>query len=258
MVDLRPTRRISAVMTEPSLLPALRPGYRAAVIGASGAIGGAVAARLEADPNCAETLRLQRAGPLHIDLADEASVAAAAEAAGELDLIFIATGALYVEVTGEAERRPPEKALSHIDPLALAAAFQINALGPALAIKHFSSRLPRDRRSILAALSARVGSIGDNRLGGWHGYRAAKAALNQILRGAAIELRRRRPQAVVAALHPGTVESGLSRPFRPQGAADEGVSSPEEAAANLLGVLNELTPEQSGGFWDYAGRAIPW
>lgn len=245
-------------MIDSSPLSSLPPGYRAAVVGASGAIGGAVADVLEADPNCAEALLFQRGGPLRIDIGDEASVAAAAEAAGEIDLLFIATGALHVEVAGQADRRPPEKALSQLDPVALAASFQVNAIGPALVIKHFAPRLPRQRRAILAALSARVGSIGDNRLGGWHGYRAAKAALNQILRGAAIELKRRRPLAVVAAVHPGTVESGLSRPFRPEGVSVEGVFSPDESAAKLLDVLNGLTPEQSGGFWDYAGREIPW
>lgn len=246
------------------LMQSLPQGYRAAVIGASGAIGGAVAAALAADPRCAEVLRLSRsgagpsgAGDARLDLSDEDSIAAAAAAAGERHLVFIATGALTVANPGGAPFGP-EKALSHLSAEALMAAYALNAVGPALVIKHFTKALPRTERSLVAALSARVGSIGDNGLGGWYGYRAAKAGLNQLIRTAAIEIARKRPAAAIAALHPGTVESGLSRPFRPAGAEAAGVFTPEQSAERLLGVLDSLSADQTGGFWDYAGRPIPW
>lgn len=237
-------------------MSSLGEGYRAAVIGASGAIGGAVADALAADPRAGAVVRIGRSGgDLRLDLSDEESIVAAAgdaTADGPLDLVFIATGGLTLEGRG------PEKALSQLAPEALARQFAVNAIGPALVVKHFAPRLAPRRRALMAALSARVGSIGDNRLGGWHGYRAAKAALNQLIKGAAIEIARRRPEAVLAALHPGTVESPLSTPFRPQGAQGDGVFSPQEAAGKLLTVLDILTPEQSGGFFDYSGVAIPW
>lgn len=239
-----------------SAMASLQEGYRAAVIGARGAIGGAIADALSADPRAGAVIRIARSsGDVRLDLLEEASIAAAAEAAatdGPLDLVFIATGALILDGRG------PEKALAQLDPETLARQFAVNAIGPALVVKHFAPHLAPRRRSLLAALSARVGSIGDNRLGGWHGYRAAKAALNQLLRGAAIDIARKRPEAVVAALHPGTVESPLSQPFRPEGAARADVVAPAEAAAKLLGVLDRLTPAQSGGFFDPSGAAIPW
>ena len=236
-------------------MASLKPGYRAAVLGASGAIGAAVVAALREDARCGAVLEFARrpkAGAEPLDLTDEASIDAAAAAAGEVDLLFIATGALTLD------GRPPEKALAQLDQEALLAQFALNAIGPALALKHFSAALPRRGRSLVGVLSARVGSIGDNRLGGWYGYRAAKAALNQYLRAASIEIARARPQAVLAALHPGTVESPLSRPFRPEGAANPDILTPDASARKLLRVIDGLTPTQSGGFWDYAGRPIPW
>ena len=137
----------------------------------------------------------------------------------------------------------------------MARAFQVNAIGPALVMKHFLPLLPRDRRSVFAILSAKVGSIGDNHLGGWYSYRASKAALNQIIRTAAIELKRRAPQAALVALHPGTVESRLSAPF---GKAGLDVRSPADAAERLLGVIDGLAPAASGGFFDYRGERLPW
>ena len=114
--------------------------------------------------------------------------------------------------------------------------------------------MPRDRPARFAALSARVGSIGDNRLGGWYAYRSAKAALNQLVHTAAIEMARTHPQAVVVALHPGTVETGLA----PAQRAGHPAVAPEVAAANLLAVLERLRPDQSGGFFDWKGEAVPW
>jgi NAD(P)-dependent dehydrogenase (short-subunit alcohol dehydrogenase family) len=232
------------------MLLSLREGYRAVVIGSSGGIGSAVAARLSADPRCGEVVALSRAGGL--DLLDEASIEAAAarirEGGAPPDLVFDATGALVVD--GYA----PEKALRALDPAGMAAQFAVNAVGPALLLKHFAPLLPKDRRSLFATLSARVGSIGDNRLGGWISYRAAKAALNQILRTAAVEVARARPEAVLVALHPGTVATRLSDPF----AGTRERLSPEAAAAALLSVLDGLTPAQTGGFFAYDGTPVEW
>lgn len=238
-------------------MESLDPEYHAAVIGASGAIGGAVAAALESDPRCARCLRFGRSTGLPIDLLDERSIAAAAEQAGPLDLLFIASGGLRLPAP-DGRWLEPEKSLSKLGHEALTAQFALNAAGPALAIKHFSRRFDRRGRGLIGVLSARVGSIGDNRLGGWHGYRAAKAALNQLLRTAAVELKRTHPALAIAALHPGTVESPLSAPFRPEGAARPEISTPAESAARLLAALDAVTPEQTGGFFDYAGATIPW
>ncbi len=233
-------------------MASLRENYRALVIGASGGIGGAIAQALEQDPRCGGVLCLSRRDNSGFDVTDEASVAEAAQRiaseVGGLDLIFNATGALTIDGVG------PEKALRAIDPQAMLRQFAINAVGPALLLKHFAALLPRDRRAIFGSLSARVGSIGDNRLGGWISYRAAKAAQNQIVRTAAIEIARTRPLAVVAALHPGTVETGLSVGYRGNHAA----VSASEAAANLLAVLDALPPESTGGFFAYDGSAIEW
>lgn len=217
---------------------------RALVFGASGGIGSALAEALsEGDLT---TLSRSRDG---LDLTDEASIAdAAAGLDGEFDLILDATGGL--EIGGAA----PEKSLAEVDPAAMAAQFALNAIGPALLLKHFAPKLAPDRRAVFATLSARVGSIGDNRLGGWYGYRASKAALNQIVRCAAIEIARRRPKAVVLALHPGTVETGLTARYLGRHRA----VAPAEAAANLLAVISALGPADSGGFFAWDGTAIPW
>ncbi|MDO8901323.1 MAG: SDR family NAD(P)-dependent oxidoreductase [Phenylobacterium sp.] len=233
------------------------------VIGARGGIGGALVARLAARPGGGPILALSRTRPENlppqatwgpIDLSEEASIAAAAAAIDPdtpLDRILVATGRL------QALGRQPEKTWRHLDAEALLAAFADNAVGPALVAKHFLPRLPRDRRSVFAALSARVGSIGDNHLGGWYGYRASKAALNQLIHTLAIELARQRPQAICVALHPGTVDTGLSAPFQ-AGVSAEKLFSPDVAAGRLLAVLEGLTPADSGGFFAWDGQAIPW
>jgi NAD(P)-dependent dehydrogenase (short-subunit alcohol dehydrogenase family) len=219
---------------------------RALVIGHTGGIGGALAAALAA--RGAEVTGLSRRSH-GFDVTDETAVAAGlASLAPPFDLILVATGALTIAGTG------PEKALRALDPAALARQFALNAAGPALVLKHALRLMPRDRRCVFAALSARVGSIGDNALGGWYGYRAAKAALNQLIHTAAVEVARTHPQAVLALLHPGTVDTGLGPEFH-RGMA---VTPPADAAANLLAVLDGLAPAQSGGFFDYAGRPVPW
>ena len=168
-----------------------------------------------------------------------------------MDLVIVATGLL----TGAAAR--PERRLADLDPEGLAESFRVNTIGPALVAKAFVPLLPRGRRAVFAVLSARVGSLADNRLGGWYGYRASKAALNMVVRCLAVELARTHPLAVCAALHPGTVETGLSRPFL-RGVDPGRLATPAEAAARLLAVVDALTPADSGGVFAYDGRPIPF
>jgi NAD(P)-dependent dehydrogenase (short-subunit alcohol dehydrogenase family) len=217
------------------------------VIG-NGAIGAALVAGLEHAGHA--VLQLGRTTQPPLDLLDEDSIAEAAQLAGAgLRLVIDATGFLH------GHGFMPEKKLSQIDPAQLAYGFAINAVGPALLMKHFLPRLARSERAVFATLSARVGSISDNRSGGWYGYRASKAALNQLVRTAAIEIARTHPQAVCVALHPGTVASPLSQPFAKAGLD---VQPPEVAAERLLAVLGALSPEQSGGFFDHQGAPIPF
>ena len=230
----------------------LRDGFAALVVGASGGIGGAIADALDANPRCGTVIRLSRSHRPGFDIADETAVEMAftdiAESHGALDFIFDATGILEVDGT------PPEKALRHLDAETMARAYAVNAIGPALLFKHGANLLSRDGKIIFATLSARVGSIGDNWLGGWLSYRASKAALNQVVRVAAIEIARKRPGAVCVALHPGTIDTALTRAY----AKGRTTHTPAEAADNLLRVLDRLTPEQTGGFFAYDGEAIPW
>jgi NAD(P)-dependent dehydrogenase (short-subunit alcohol dehydrogenase family) len=231
----------------------LPQGFRAVVVGASGAIGGALVDALRADPRCGGVEALSRSGQPALDLTDEASIAAAAASLrerGPFHLVICATGVL------QAGGRLPEKRLADLDAATLAAAFAVNTIGPSLVIKHFHDLLPRRERAFLAVLSARVGSIGDNRKGGWYGYRASKAALNMLLRTAAIEVARQRPQAVLAALHPGTVRSRLSAPFV---GAEAEAFEPDRAALQLLAVLDALPEEgASGSFLAWDGAPVPW
>ena len=225
---------------------------RAAVIGASGGIGAAIADRLESGGTT--VLRYARSGDsARIDVEDESSIAAAADRAGEngpVDLVFVATGFLHEEGSG------PEKDWRHLDAENLARNFAINVTGPALVAKHFLPLLPDDRRGGFAALSARVGSISDNRLGGWYAYRASKAALNMMVRSLSIELARKKPEAFCVGLHPGTVETRLSEPFQrnvPQGK----LFTPDYSARMLLDVLASLNPSDSGKCFAYDGEEIP-
>jgi len=221
----------------------LNPDIRVLLIGASGGVGNALAKAL----GSAQLTTLSRSAD-GLDLTDEAGIAAAAKRIdGPFDLIFDATGALEIDGHG------PEKALSQIDPQAMAAQFALNAIGPALLLKHFGPKLSREGRAVFATLSARVGSIGDNRLGGWISYRASKAALNQIVRTASVEMTRRNPESIVVALHPGTVQTPLTRKY-----VGDKATPPDEAAANLVRVLHDLRPQHTGGFFDYAFKEIPW
>jgi len=218
---------------------------RSLVVGASGGIGAALVSALALR---GEVLGLSRKGD-GLDVTDEASVAAAlGRLEGVFDLVVVATGALVIDAVG------PEKSLKAVTAEGLAAQFQLNAIGPALVMKHGLRLLPRDRVARLAVLSARVGSIGDNALGGWYGYRAAKAALNQLVRTASVEAARTHPQSVLVALHPGTVETALAPAHR----AGHPAMPPAEAAGHLLQVLDGLGPAETGGFYDWQGKVIPW
>ena len=229
------------------------PGGLARVIGASGGIGAALLAQLQQDDRFERVLGLSRRSQPVLDLLDEASIAqAAAHVTGlglPLRLLIDATGLLH------GPGLQPEKTWHQLDPVQMAQAFAINAIGPALLMKHFLPLLPREGRSVFATLSAKVGSIGDNHLGGWYSYRASKAALNQLVRTAAIELRRRQPQALCVALHPGTVATGLSAPFAKTGLQ---VQAPDHAAARLLGVIDGFQAADSGGFFNHDGSVLPW
>jgi len=223
----------------------------AVVIGASGGIGAAVTGRLRASGRFAAVHALSRT-ETGLDLEDEGSIAAAAAAIAQgppPTLVFVATGVLHAG-------RDPERTWKALSAEHLLRDYRINAVGPALVAKHFLPLMPRDRRAVFAALSARVGSIGDNRLGGWHAYRASKAALNMILRNLAVELARTHPHAMVAGLHPGTVETPLSAPFR-KGVAPEKLFTPDFSAERLLAVLDDLTPADSGGVFAWDGTRIP-
>ena len=226
----------------------LRHGYRALVIGASGAIGQAFVQALRADPRCSDVQAMSRGEPIAWDLTDEASLAAlAAKIEGPLHLVLDATGALSLDGQG------PEKRLQELDAQRLLRSLQVNAVGPALLLRHISPLLARGERVIWAKLSARVGSIEDNHKGGWYGYRAAKAALNQFLQTAAIEIGRQRPLAVVAALQPGTVRSALSQPF----VGDEALA-PEVSVQGLLQALDAAPATGRAVFLDYRGQSIHW
>lgn len=230
-------------------MASLGDGYRALVIGASGALGTAFCELLKQDPRCAGVRALGRHTVPELDLERPETIAnAATELAAEApyQLIVHAAGLLH------RDRITPEKSFSAIEPEALQAVFQVNTLGPALVLRHFLPLL--EPRGAMAMLSAKVGSIGDNRLGGWYAYRASKAALNMLIKTAAIELARTRPQSRLLSLHPGTVVSGLSQPFR--GATN--ARPADIAAAQLLTLIDQLTPADSGHFFAYDGERLPW
>ncbi len=227
-------------------LTSFAPACHAVIVGASGGIGAALAARLAADPGVGRVTRLSRSTGL--DITDPASVAAAAAALpAPPDLVIVATGILH------GDGLAPERALRMVSAAALARSFAVNAMGPALLAQAFLPLFPKDRKTLFAALSARVGSISDNRLGGWHAYRAAKAALNQLLRTMAIEQTRSNPRSIVLGLHPGTVDTGLSKPFQ------RGVPrllAPDDSATALLAVIDAATPAMTGRLFDWQGAEI--
>ena len=227
--------------------------FNALVVGATGGVGAALPAALRDDPRCADLAALSRSTTPPIDFDRLDTLPAAYDALADrapFHLIIDATGVL------EDHAAFPEKALRQLTPESLARAFHVNAVGPALLLKHLHPLLPRRERCVFATLSARVGSIDDNRLGGWYGYRASKAALNQLLRTASIEIKRRHKGATCLALHPGTVHTPLSEDYVAHTRHE--VFSPSRAASLLLQVIHAAAPEQNGAFLAYDGSTIPW
>lgn len=233
----------------------------AAVFGSTGGIGRTLCLGL-AEGGCETIHAGSRSGiepvgpnihPFAFDLTDEDSIAAAADTMKHdpPDWVIVASGVLTLpDGTG------PERTYKRLDPQAMADVLALNTIGPALIAKHMLRLMPRDRHFVFAALSARVGSISDNGLGGWHSYRSSKAALNMLLKNFALETGRTHKHGIVAGLHPGTVDSNLSAPF--QSNLPEGqLTAPGEAAANLLRVLSGLTTDDSGKVFDFAGKEVP-
>jgi NAD(P)-dependent dehydrogenase (short-subunit alcohol dehydrogenase family) len=240
-------------------------GDIAVVIGASGGIGRALISVLRLDARYGHVVGLSRQRPsdlnddarlswIEADILTATSLQAAARRVTSLGTptrVIVATGALHGPGFG------PEKSLRALNADTLGRLFQVNAIGPALVAQHFLPLMPRDRASVFAALSARVGSIADNVKGGWYGYRASKAALNMIVRTAAIEHARSHPLGVCVAVHPGTVATPLSRPFLGQTPPTR-LFTPRIAAGHILSVLDGLGPEATGGFYAWDGAEIPW
>lgn len=230
---------------------------RVVVVGASGGIGGALLKLLCAQPAvetvfaCARSeinFYHEKIKPLPIDITDEDSIVTAAQNCGEdIDLVIVATGMLQGE-------NLPEKSIRDFDLKAMQECFAINTFGPSLVAKHFLPLLRKDNKAVFAVLSARVASISDNALGGWHSYRASKAALNMMTKNFAIEIGRRHKQAVILALHPGTVDTRLSKPF--QGSVKHDIFSPDQAAGYLLTVIDQCTASDSGKCFDWDGDQI--
>lgn len=259
-------------MNQPPALPeaaltlqSFGTGINVAVIGATGGIGSAIVEDLQQCSAVAQIFRCSRSAPesagagsnhVMLDIEDEDSIARAAAqiatTAGTLHLVIVATGLLHGR-----DGLQPEKTWRSLSAPAMETAFRINSIGPALVAKHFLPLLARQRKSVFAALSARVGSIEDNRLGGWYAYRASKAALNMVIRTLAIELARSNSHAVCVGLHPGTVDTALSQPFQ-AGVPAARLFAPARAARHLLQVLDQLEPEQSGRTYAWDGSPVPF
>jgi NAD(P)-dependent dehydrogenase (short-subunit alcohol dehydrogenase family) len=247
------------------LLASFSPRMNVAVVGANGGIGTALLEAFGSSAQVEHVLALSRSqisgnvdgiNPLPLDLENEETIAAAALAArelvGELHLVVVASGLLH-----DGDSLQPEKSWKDINSAALERTFRINTIGPALVAKHFMPLLARRTKSVFAALSARVGSIEDNRLGGWYAYRASKAALNMMLKSLSIELSRTRGEAICVGLHPGTVDTALSKPFQRSVSAG-GLVCPSQAARNLLDVVDRLTAQDSGGLFAWDGSRIQY
>ncbi|WP_300394807.1 SDR family NAD(P)-dependent oxidoreductase [Henriciella sp.] len=231
----------------------------AVIIGATGGIGRALTLGLKEKGYSGPVHALSRSGggdwpsdvvPGKIDILHEDSIAAAAEAVDAPDLVIIASGIL-----SDGERLQPEKSWRHQSMAAFEKVFHVNTFGPGLVAKHFLPRMPREGRTVFAALSARVGSISDNGFGGWHAYRASKAALNMLIRNYAIEQARKNESSICVGLHPGTVDTGLSKPFQTN-VPDRQLFSPEQSAGYLLDVIDGLTAKDSGRLFDWQGKEI--
>jgi len=236
---------------------------RCVVVGASGGIGSAFVEALSKQAGAERIYALSRhpksdsdakLTPISIDYARQETLEAAAQIIkedGPLDLVIVATGLLHAH-----DGFRPEKSLKDLDADRLARAYLINTIGPALVARCFLPLLNRDQKTVFAALSARVGSISDNRVGGWYGYRAAKAGLNQIIRTASIEHARRWPESAVIGLHPGTVDTGLSKPFQ-RNVGDGKLFTPEYSANAMLDVISTVSEKDTGKCFAYDGSEVP-
>lgn len=226
------------------------PSFKALIIGSSGGIGNAFLKLLQTDPNCSEVIGISRSSEIALHLENEGSIANAASALknrGPFDLILVCTGILHNDSVS------PEKKLGDIHPHQLQKVFEINTFGPAMILRYFTPLLSKNN-SVMALLSAKVGSIEDNRLGGWYSYRSSKAALNMLIKTAAIELARTNPKTSLIALHPGTVNTSLSQPF---GGEIKG-QDPLNAAAKMLSAIDQHTNHSEASFLAYDGQSIPW
>ena len=247
-----------------SRIGSLKNPANVAIVGASGGIGGALVGTLADDTRVGRILALSRSPiepgapsvePLPVNITDEASVAEAAarcSETGPIDLAIVATGILH---RGSEVR--PEKRMQDLDASVMEEVFRVNAIAPAIIAKHFLPLMRQDEKSVFAAISARVGSIGDNRLGGWASYRASKAALNMLVRTLSIEHARSHPEGIVVALHPGTTDTALSRPFQ-RNVPEGKLFSPAFTAERLLTVIDTLTSDDTGGFFAWNGDPIEY
>ena len=228
------------------------------MIGASGGIGKAFVNLLEQDDNINKIYAFSRSGITfsnskvfsgHIDIVDENSIEQSVnQIEGSLHMVIVTTGLLSDEIT------KPEKSMRDLNIDVMRRVFEVNSLGPALVMKHFVKYLPRDEESVMAAISARVGSISDNQIGGWHAYRASKSALNMFIKNTSIEVARKYSMATVIGLHPGTVDTDLSEPF--QSNLKHDIFTPEQSAGYLLKVLKNASPEDTGKIFSYDGEEI--
>lgn len=239
----------------------------AVIFGATGGIGSAIARLVSHQPWLSRLYLISRSGerpenlaerpvtPLQFDLEDEQTVREVANTVSgdpdPLSLVIVATGVLQAP-----RSKGPERDWSELDPDGFSRTLAINTIGPAMIAKHMLPLLAKDRRSVFAALSARVGSISDNRLGGWYSYRSSKAALNMVLRTSAIELRRKNKSAICVGLHPGTVATALSEPFQ-KGVRPEKLFEPDYSAERLLSVLENAGLEASGKVLAFDGTVVP-
>ncbi len=231
-----------------------------AIIGASGGIGRAMSELFVKEDACAKLYAISRSGnvPQHekitaltADISDDAQLEEAAQAIDvPLHRIICTTGILH----DKAHDSMPEKSLRDLNADALATTFMVNTIGVSLVMKHFLPLIPKDEPSVFAALSARVGSISDNQIGGWYGYRASKAALNMMIKCASIEVGRRYKQAAIIGLHPGTVDTALSKPF--QGHVKHEIFTAEQSAQYLINVINNVTSSDSGDCFAWDGERI--
>ena len=239
----------------------LKPSSHAIIFGASGGIGSALLSNLRKNKQFSTIYAITRK-PMNFegdkisnqtcDLEDETSIQELVASLPTMDLAIIATGILAGD-----NGLMPEKNMQQINGDNLQKIFQINTVLPSLIAKHLLPRMTKDNKSIFAVLSARVGSITDNRQGGWYAYRTSKAALNMMMRNFSIEMARKNKQLVISMLQPGTVATTLAAPFSKNVPADH-IFSPDYSANCLLTVLDSLTASDTGKFYDWAGKEIPW